>query len=145
MSQGKHFVNRYAPATVQLHRRAQAPTHPETRTADDYNGGRVPDTLIPSAAGQALLAAAASNAVNANWIGAASAGNPTVYSSNAVTMVGADRCANIIPTAAATATLPDCLGVTGAVYQITNLSGGANTITFGGMASGPITGSATLA
>ena len=103
------------------------------------------DGIHPKNALLALMAGAASNAINANGIGAASSANPTVYSSNAVTMVSADVFTTIIPTAAATATLPDCLGVTGMQYQIFNASAGANTITFSGKASEAITGSATLA
>jgi hypothetical protein len=103
------------------------------------------DGVHPTNAGQVLLAAAASNAVNAYGYGSASQSNPTLYSSNAVTMVSGDRFATIIPTAAATATLPDCLGVTGARYQIFDASAGANTITFSGKASEAISGPATLA
>ncbi len=103
------------------------------------------DLTHPLNAGQVLLGAEASNAINAYGIGAASSANPTVYASNAVTMVSADRFATIIPTAAATATLPDCLGVTGTVYQISNASAGAFTITFSGKTSEAITGSTTLA
>ena len=103
------------------------------------------DHVHPLNTGQVLLAAAFSNAINAYGIGASSAANPTAYSSNAVTMVSADVFATIIPTAAATATLPDCLGVTGTVYQIANASAGANTITFSGKTSEAITGSTTLA
>lgn len=103
------------------------------------------DGTHPTTAGQLILAGAASNWVNAYGFGSASATSPSIYSSNAVTMISGDRFATIIPTAAATATLPDCLGVTGAVYQIFNASAGANTITFSGKASEAIAGSATLA
>jgi lysophospholipase L1-like esterase len=103
------------------------------------------DQVHPTNAGQTLLATAFSDAINAYGIGAATAAAPTVYSSNAVTMASPDVFATIIPTAAATATLPDCLGVTGTVYQITNSSAGAFTITFSGKTSEAITGSATLA
>lgn len=107
----------------------------------DFSG----DNVHPNQTGQNAIGAVFSNAINAYGIGSASLANPSVYSSNAVTMASADRFATIIPTAAATATLPDCLGVTGAVYQIFNASAGANTITFSGLASEAITGSATLA
>ena len=103
------------------------------------------DGVHPNQAGQNALGAVISNPINAYGIGSASDSNPTVYSSNTVTMVSADRYATIIPTAAATATLPDCLGVTGATYSITNLSAGANTITVSGKASEAITGTATIA
>lgn len=95
--------------------------------------------------GQNLVAAEASNIINAYGFGAASQSNPTIYSSNAVTMTSSDRYTTIIPTAAATATLPDCLGVTGTVYEIFNASLGANTITFSGKASEAIAGGTTLA
>lgn len=103
------------------------------------------DGIHPTNALLALMAGVVSNAINANGIGSASSANPTVYSSNAVTMLSADVYSTIIPTTAATATLPECLGVTGIQYQIFNASAGANTITFSGKASEAITGSATLA
>lgn len=103
------------------------------------------DQTHPTNAGQVILGALFSNAINAYGNGAASLSNPTVYSSNTVTMVSGDRVSTIIPTGAATATLPDCLGVTGTRYQVFNASAGANTITFSGKASEAITGSATLA
>lgn len=103
------------------------------------------DNVHPTNAGQILYGAAASNSINAHGAGAASSANPTIYNSNAVTMLSADVFTTIIPTAAATATLPDCLGATGTIYQIFNASAGANTITFSGKASEAITGSATLA
>lgn len=106
----------------------------------DFNA----DQVHPNNAGQVLNGASASNAVNAYGIGAASAANPTPYV-NTATMLSADRFVNAVPTAATTYTLPDCLGVTGAQYQIANNSLGANTITFAGKASEAITGSATLA
>lgn len=107
----------------------------------DFSG----DGVHPNQTGQNAIAASMSNVVNAYGFGAASEAAPTVYSSNTVTMSSGDRFANIIPTAAATVTLPDCLGVTGTPYTISNLSAGANTITVSGKASEAITGSATIA
>lgn len=107
----------------------------------DFNA----DGVHPNQTGQNALAAVISNGINAYGIGSASASNPTVYNSNAVTMVSADRFTNIIATGAATATLPECQGLTGADYSITNLSLGANTITFSGTGGETITGTATLA
>lgn len=103
------------------------------------------DGVHPNQTGQNLIGAEASNVINAYGFGASSESDPTIYSSNTVTMVSSDRFTTIIPTGAATATLPDCLGVTGTVYQIFNASAGANTITFSGKASEAIAGSATLA
>lgn len=101
------------------------------------------DLTHPTNAGQSLLGAEASNAINAYGIGAASEANPTAYSGTTTTMVSADRYA-VNTSASATAwTLPDCLGVTGTVYQIFNNAAG--TITFSGKASEAITGTATAA
>lgn len=108
------------------------------------NTSNFSDGIHPTTSQQVVMGGVASNAINAYGLGSASAANPTVYNSNAVTMVSADRFAQIIPTGAATATLPDCLGVTGAIYQITNLSAGANTITFSGVSGETITGNTTL-
>lgn len=92
------------------------------------------DGVHPNQTGQNALGSVISNAVNAYGIGSATSAAPTIYASNTVTMVSADRFTQIIPTGAATATLPDCLGVTGTTYVITNLSAGANTITVSGKA-----------
>lgn len=102
------------------------------------------DQVHPKNAGQVILAAEFSNAINAYGIGAATAANPTAYV-NTASMLSADRFVNAVPTTATTYTLPDCLGVTGTNYQITNASTGANTITFAGLSSEAITGSTTLA
>lgn len=102
------------------------------------------DDTHPTNAGQTILGAEFSNAINAYGIGAASSSNPTPYV-NTATLLSSDRFVNAVPTAATTYTMPDCLGVTGAQYQINNFSAGANTITFTGKASEAITGSTTLA
>lgn len=105
----------------------------------DFSG----DNVHPNQTGQTALAATFSNAINAYGIGAATAGNPTAYTATTVTMLSADRHTTANNASASAYTLPDCLGVTGVSYQITNL--GAGTVTFSGKASEAITGSATLA
>lgn len=101
------------------------------------------DTVHPTAAGQALLGVAASNAIN--YVTGSSAANPTVYTANTQTLASGDAFVIAIPTAAAAYTLPSCTGVVGSTYTIFNKSAGAFTITFSGGGSQPIIGSATLA
>lgn len=103
------------------------------------------DHIHPTNAGQTLLAALISNGVNAYGIGAASQANPTIYTANTVSMLSADRFVTAEPTSTAAYTLPDCLGVTGATYQIYNASTAADIITFSGKTSEAITGLTTLA
>lgn len=103
------------------------------------------DQTHPTNAGQILLGAEGSNAINAWGVGSSSKAAPTIYTTNTQTMVSGDRYVTAIPTAAAVYTLPDCLGVTGTDYTITNSSAGAFTITLSGAGSETITGSATVA
>lgn len=102
------------------------------------------DNVHPKNPGQVILAAEFSNAINAYGIGAATSANPTAYT-NTATILSADRYVTGVPTTGTTYTMPDCLGVTGANYQIINASAGANTITFSGLSGEAITGSTTLA
>lgn len=117
---------------------------PAVGAANAYAGACFIDGVHPTqACVQADVSPYLSNKIN--QMDGAGPANPTVYSSNAVTMAPADNYATIIPTATATATLPECLGLTGSVYQIFNASAGANTITFSGKSGETISGSATLA
>jgi lysophospholipase L1-like esterase len=103
------------------------------------------DQVHPTNAGQLILAQAASNAINAHGLGSASPAAPSVYRGNTVNMAPADVFTDIIPTNEATAWLPDCIGVTGTTYQVSNKSAGSNTVTFTGQPGQSIDGPTTAA
>lgn len=103
------------------------------------------DAVHPTQTGQNLIAAEASNIINAYGFQASSASNPTQYSATTVSMVSGDRFVTSTPIAAQAITLPDCLGVTGTEYTIFNNAATALTITFSGKASEAIAGPAILA
>jgi trimeric autotransporter adhesin len=77
------------------------------------------DQIHPTAAGQQLLAAAASNELN-YYFGSNQA-NPHVVTATSYTMLAGDGYITANPAANQTLTLPDCTGQSGAVYTVTNL------------------------
>ncbi len=78
-----------------------------------------PDHIHPTQAGQALLAAAASNALN--YVYGANEANPHVVSTLGYQMTAADGYLSLSGlTGAGTLTLPDCTGQSGAAYRINN-------------------------
>jgi hypothetical protein len=77
------------------------------------------DQTHPTAAGQLLLAAAASNELN-YYFGSNQA-NPHVVTAASYAMLAGDGYITANPIANQTLTLPDCTGQSGAVYTVTNL------------------------
>ncbi len=77
------------------------------------------DQVHPTEAGQQLLAAAASNALN-YYLGFNQA-NPHVVTAATYTMSAGDGYITSSPVANQTLTLPDCTGQSGAVYTVTNI------------------------
>ena len=103
-------------------------------SSDAYFQG---DGVHPTDAGQALLAAAASNTL-AYYLGSTEA-NPTRVTSADYGMAAGDRYVTRASSTAGTLTLPDCTGPSGAVYHVTNTGAGAATIV-SGSGSQPIGG-----
>jgi hypothetical protein len=77
------------------------------------------DQIHPNAAGQQLLANAASNTLNYHF--GHNHLNPNVVSATNYAMQAGDGYVTAAPTANQTLTLPDCTGQRGAVYTVTNL------------------------
>jgi len=77
------------------------------------------DRTHPTAAGQLLLATAASNALN--YYFGYNAANPHIVTATTYAMAAGDGYITASPTANQTLTLPDCTGQSGAVYTVTNL------------------------
>jgi trimeric autotransporter adhesin len=77
------------------------------------------DGIHPTAAGQLLLAAAASNELN--YYFGSNQSNPHVVTAATYTMVAGDGYITSNPTANQTLTLPDCTGQSGATYTVTNI------------------------
>lgn len=99
------------------------------------------DATHPTNAGDVLMQGAIARVILANTGSTAAA--PTVSVATALTLTADVRFLNWTPTAAATGTLPECLGLTGYDYQIRNLS--AFAITMSGAGTETISGSATVA
>jgi hypothetical protein len=98
------------------------------------------DHIHPTQAGQALLAAAASNTLN-RYFGYNEA-NPHVITATTVTLASSDGAVTAAPTANAAYTMPDCTGPSGATYSISNPQS-AFTVTIVGQANQPINGLTT--
>ncbi len=77
------------------------------------------DQIHPNAAGQQLLANAASNTLNYHF--GHNHLNPNVVSATNYAMQAGDGYITAAPTANQTLTLPDCTGQSGAVYTVANL------------------------
>ena len=101
------------------------------------------DGIHLKAAGQAQYAPTIAACVQSAQGATSSA--PTLVSANSYSMTPADNYLVQTITGAATATLPDCVGLTGYTYQITNVNAGASATTVSGANSETITGSATIA
>jgi hypothetical protein len=78
-----------------------------------------PDNVHPTAAGQLLLAAAASNSMN-RYFGS-DASNPTVVTASTHTIAAGEGYITASPTANQTLTLPDCIGPSGSTYTVSNI------------------------
>lgn len=88
------------------------------------------DGVHPTAAGQLLLAAAASNALN-YFFGYNSA-NPHSITAATYTMLAGDGYVAVTPVTTSALTLPDCVGQSGAIYTVSNLQAiGAVTVVTG--------------
>jgi lysophospholipase L1-like esterase len=98
------------------------------------------DHVHPTQAGQAMLAAAASNTLN-RYFGYNEA-NPHVITATTVTLAASDGAVTAAPTANAAYTMPDCTGPSGAAYTISNPQS-AFTVTIAGQANQPINGLTT--
>jgi lysophospholipase L1-like esterase len=98
------------------------------------------DHIHPTQAGQAMLAAAASNTLN-RYFGYNEA-NPHVITATTVTLAASDGAVTAAPTANAAYTMPDCTGPSGAAYTISNPQS-AFTVTIAGQANQPINGLTT--
>ncbi|MGD0443021.1 MAG: SGNH/GDSL hydrolase family protein [Edaphobacter sp.] len=96
------------------------------------------DHIHPTAAGQLLLAAAASNELN-YYFGFNQA-NPHVVTAASYTMLAGDGYITSNPVANQTLTLPDCTGQSGAVYTVTNLQSTFSTGVVAGSSSQLIEG-----
>ena len=99
------------------------------------------DGIHLKAAGQAQYAPTIAACVQSAQ--GATAAAPTLVSANSYTMTPADNYLVQTTTGAATATLPECIGLTGHPYQITNVGTLTDTISAAG--SETITGLATIA
>lgn len=75
------------------------------------------DAIHPTAAGQLLLATAASNSLN--YYNGYKASSPRTYTATA-TMASGDGFVITAPAAATTLTMPDCTGPSGEIYTISN-------------------------
>ncbi|MBB5327307.1 SGNH/GDSL hydrolase family protein [Tunturiibacter gelidoferens] len=113
------------------------------------------DHTHPTAAGQLLLASAASNALN--YYFGSTAANPHVVTAATYAMTAGDGYVTSNPSANQTLTLPDCTGQSGAAYTVTNLQSaftvgvvsGSSSQVINGLAAGtvvpvPANGSLTL-
>jgi trimeric autotransporter adhesin len=76
------------------------------------------DQTHPTAAGQLLLAAAASNTLN--YYFGSNAASPAVVSAATHTILSGEGYISVAPTANQTLTLPDCTGPSGATYTVSN-------------------------
>jgi hypothetical protein len=95
------------------------------------------DCVHPTAAGQLLLASAASNSLNYYY--GSTLSNPNVVTSNTYQMLSGDGVITAAPTANAAYTMPDCVGPSGAEYVISNPQS-TYTLTIVGKSSQPING-----
>jgi hypothetical protein len=117
---------------------------PQLGAAGAYAGPCFADLVHPTQACiENYVSPALTNKIN--QMDGATQASPTIYTPNTVSMVSADNFVIAVPTSTAEYTLPDCLGLTGVVYQISNDSAEDNTITFSGLAGESIAGGATLA
>jgi hypothetical protein len=98
------------------------------------------DHIHPTAAGQLLLAAAASNALN--YYNGYTTASPNVVTSTTYTLASGDGAVTAAPTANAAYTMPDCTGPSGATYTISNPQA-AFTVSIIGGANQPIDGKTT--
>jgi len=101
------------------------------------------DGVHLKAAGQAQYAPTIASCVQSAQGATASA--PTAQAANSYSMTPADNYLVQTITGAGTTTLPECVGLTGYPYQITNLNSGSFAITVSGAGSETITGSSTIA
>jgi len=76
------------------------------------------DHVHPTAAGQALLAVAASNSLNYYY--GFTVANPNVITATTYQMLSGDGAITAAPTAASAYTMPDCTGPSGETYTISN-------------------------
>lgn len=91
------------------------------------------DGIHPTAAGQLLLAAAASNTLNYTF--GFSAANPRAVTATTYTMLSGDGYVAVTPATTTALTLPDCTGQSGANYTVSNLQAvGAVTVVTGSSA-----------
>ncbi len=77
------------------------------------------DHTHPTNAGQALIAAAASNALNYTF--GFSSSNPRIVTAASYTLLSGDGYVTANPTANQVLTLPDCTGPSGATYTVANI------------------------
>ena len=106
-----------------------------------------PGALHPTNAGYGEMGGIITRYINS--VDGATLDAPTVVSANSYAMTTADNFVHWAPTAPATGTLPECIGMLGTptrgVFTIENTSSGVNTITMSGLGSESISGAATIA
>lgn len=82
--------------------------------------------IHPNNAGQVFEILSVNNAIN--YFFGANAANPTIITATTYSMTAGDGYINVQPTANTTFTLPDCIGQSGAIYTINNLTTAGFTI-----------------